>query len=131
MLIRISKCKQLILKHYGTDINTEDQPFNQGDFIKQIKSIKKGQGIKDPDPKIKINPNQIEMQKLCKNQTNRGLDMLFDGANGLDVKDKQLMVIRANQIALNQSNLSNQQLSSPKLSNSSSNSDVSRALGGM
>ena len=69
--------------------------------------------------------------KLCKNQTNRGLDTLFDGVYGIDVKDEQLMVIRANQIALNQNNLSNQQLSPSKLLNSCSNADVSRALGGM
>ena len=57
--------------------------------------------------------------------------MLFVRTHGLDVKDKQLIVIRANQIALNRSNLSNQQLSLSKLLNSTSNADASRALGGM
>ena len=124
-------CKELILKHYNINEDNEENGITKSDFIKQIRNIKKGSGIKDPDPKIKVNPNHIEINRLCKNQTNRGLDMLFDGIHGLDVKDKQLMVIRANQIALNHNNLSNQQLSLSKLLNSSSNADVSRALGGM
>ena len=57
--------------------------------------------------------------------------MLFDGLHALDVKEKQLMVFRANQIAVNQKNLSNQQLSSSPSLNSCSNADASRALGGM
>ena len=125
------KCKELILKHYNIKGDIDDSTFSQSEFIKQIRNIKKGDGNKDPDPKLKVNPNQIEINKLCKNQTIRGLDMLFDGVHGLDVKEKQLMVIRANQIALNKNNLSNQQLSSSKLLNSCSNADVSRALGGM
>ena len=125
------KCKELILKHYNIKGDIKEPGVTQSDFIKQIRNIKRSSGIKDPDPKIKVNPNHIEINRLCKNQTNRGLDMLFNGVHGLDVKEKQLMVIRANQIALNHNNLSNQQLSLSKLLNSSSNAEVSRALGGM
>ena len=100
------------------------------DLVEKIRKIRNMDGHKIPKPKEKINNIRIDVKSIIQNQNNRGIDCVArDPVLGLDIKDKQCVVIRVNEIA-SRKDLTKQQTHLSKLLNSYSNDDIARALKG-
>ena len=94
-------------------------------------NIRSADGHVVPKPKSKVNGIRVDVKSIIQNQNNRGINCVAENPiYGLDIKDKQCIVIRTNQIAARH-DLSEQQTNLSELLNSFSNDEVARALKGI
>ena len=110
--------------------STSESRSDGNDIINQVRNIRKSHGHNLPKPALSKNPIRIDINSLIKNQSNRGINAASQSPLGLDIKDKECIVIRTNQIA-NNKQLSNQQKNLSYLLNNYSNSEIARTLKGM